>query len=158
MESFTFFWRETEPLGEFSQWFPCSFTVDGVTYNCAEQFMMAGKAKLFNDPATLAKIMKETDPHQQKKMGREVKNYLDPVWSQNAKDIVYNGNYAKFSQNPNLKELLLNTQGTLVEASPYDRIWGIGLAANDKRAKIREAWRGTNWLGEVLTRLRENLR
>jgi ribA/ribD-fused uncharacterized protein len=97
-----------------------------------------------------------TSPKQQKALGRTVRGFSEPLWNEGAKEVVYKGSRAKYGQNPELKELLLSTAGTtLVEASPYDSIWGIGLRASDSRAKSRETWRGTNWLGETLTRLRD---
>jgi hypothetical protein len=152
-EKFTFFWN-----GPFSQWEPCKFKFDDVTYNCAEQFMMAMKAKLFDDYDTLERIMTEDSPREQKKLGRQVKGFNAERWNNVAREYVYEGNYAKFTQNPDLLEKLLATKGTiLVEASPYDCIWGIGLKETDKAAKDRSKWRGTNWLGEILTGLREDL-
>ena len=71
---------------------------------------------------------------------------------------MFQGNYAKFTQNPDLLKTLIDTIGTtLVEASPYDKVWGIGLAEDDPKALNRETWEGTNWLGEVLTDLRTYL-
>ena len=160
MEKFTFFWRvDEEPYGCFSQWFWCKFFHNDIEYNCAEQWMMASKARLFNDQETLAKIMATDDPRTQKKLGRAVKNFDEAEWNKVAKTCVHFGNRYKFEQNPKLKEILLATAGTtLVEASPYDAIWGIGLTADDPRALTRETWLGTNWLGEVLTNLREHLK
>lgn len=150
---FTYFWK-----GPFSQWHRSTFTVDGVEYNTAEQYMMAGKARLFGDEETLQKIMKETHPREQKSFGREVKNFVEGEWNEKAKDIVFKGNMAKFTQNEDLKKMLLATEGTyLVEASPLDSIWGIGLAEDDERAKKKETWKGTNWLGEVLDKVREKI-
>lgn len=152
-EKFTLFWN-----GPFSQWEECEFEVDGVTYNCAEQYMMAAKAKLFNDNDTLDRIMEAEQPREQKKLGRLVKGFNAERWNAVAKEIVYEGNYAKFTQNARLLRKLLDTKGTtLVEASPYDCIWGIGLKETDKNARNREKWRGSNWLGEILTGLREDL-
>lgn len=153
IEAFTFFWN-----GVFSQWHLCTFVIDNVLYNCAEQFMMAEKARLFGDDHTLQDILTTHRPREQKALGRQVKNF-DPVkWDQNAKLIVYRGNMAKFEQNIRLYNELMMTKGTiLVEASPYDKIWGIGLGAEDPRALNRETWLGTNWLGEVLTTLREDI-
>lgn len=153
MEQFTFFWS-----GPFSNWHPSKFEVDGVKYNCSEQFMMAEKARLFNDQDTLAKILASSNPKDQKACGRLVQKFNKDKWEAVARDVVYKGCLAKFSQNPDLKEALLATVGTsMVEASPYDRIWGIGLAKDDPRAKDRSKWRGTNWLGETLDRVREEL-
>lgn len=152
-EKFTFFWD-----GPFSQWHPSTFEVDDVIYNCAEQFMMASKAKLFKDEDTFERIMDEDHPREQKKLGRLVKNFDSERWNNVARDIVYEGNYAKFTQNPDLLDKLLVTrETTLVEASPYDCVWGIGMAEGDEGIGDRDNWRGTNWLGEVLTGLREDL-
>lgn len=151
-EKFTFFWN-----GVFSQWYPSPFKIMEVTYNCAEQFMMANKAILFDDRDIYDKIMKSRSPKEQKALGRQVKNFDAEKWNSIAKNIVYEGNKAKFEQNPDMYATLLATHGTtLVEASPYDCVWGIGLAENDPRANDRTQWRGTNWLGETLTNLRQD--
>lgn len=152
-EQFTFFWD-----GPFSQWEPSEFEVNDVTYNCAEQYMMAEKARMFGDEDTLDRIMEEDSPREQKKLGRSVKGFNAERWNARARDIVYEGNYAKFTQNPDLLDKLMATRGTtLVEASPYDCIWGIGMSETDDGVTDRNNWRGTNWLGEVLTGLREDL-
>ena len=153
MEQFTFFWS-----GPFSNWHPAPFKVNSILYNCSEQFMMAEKARMFDDIETLKRIMNAIDPSDQKRYGRQVKNFDKDKWDAQAKDIVYRGCYAKFTQNEDLKKELLSTVGTtLVEASPEDCIWGIGLRKTDPRAKNRKTWRGTNWLGEVLMKVREDL-
>lgn len=152
-EKFTLFWH-----GPFSQWHPCEFEVDGVRYNCAEQYMMAEKARLFKDDESLAKIMEASSPKVQKALGRKVENFDPEAWNAYAKVAVFKGNRAKFSQNQELLGKLFDTRGTtLVEASPFDRIWGIGLGPNHPDANDRFKWRGTNWLGEVLTDVREKL-
>ena len=153
MERFTFFWS-----GPFSQWYLARFVVDGVRYNCAEQYMMAGKARLFGDEKTERAIMSCSDPKAQKAHGRDVKPFNAQKWDNVSPEVVYAGNYAKFTQNADLKALLLETVGTtLVEASPYDKLWGIGLSASDPRAKTRSTWKGKTGLGETLTRLRDDL-
>lgn len=155
-EQFTFFWKTESP---FSQWHPSEFTINEIKYCCAEQYMMACKAKLFNDLDALNKIMATDDPRKQKKLGRQVNNFNAEMWEQNCKSVVYDGNKAKFTQNPKLLEALLATgDTTLVEASPYDKTWGIGLSENDPLAHSRDTWQGTNWLGEILTKLRNDLR
>lgn len=154
-EKFTYFWGEAP----FSQWSPATFVVNGITYNCTEQWMMAEKARMFNDEETLAKIMAATHPRDQKKLGRQVKGFEVDKWNASAKDVVYAGNRAKFTQNPDmLAELLATTGTTLVEASPYDKIWGIGMSDFEaKGCGGRAGWRGLNWLGEVLTLLRDDI-
>lgn len=155
MEQFTFFWRTKSP---FSQWHRSVFSVDGVQYTTAEQYMMAEKARLFNDVVALKKIFATDDPRTQKALGRQIKGYSDTVWNKVARNKVYIGNHAKFTRNAMLLKKLLETKGTtLVEASPTDKKWGIGLDENDERAKKRETWQGANWLGEVLTVLRDDI-
>jgi ribA/ribD-fused uncharacterized protein len=155
MSEYTFFFTESSP---FSQWYRCSFRVDDVAFNCAEQFMMHGKAKLFDDAGVAAEILAATHPRDHKALGRKVKNFDDAAWKRARERIVLDGNRAKFTQNPELQTLLLATRGTtLVEASPYDRIWGIGLAATDPRAQDATQWKGQNLLGKILTALRDEL-
>lgn len=142
----------------FSQWYPCKFEVDGKTYNCAEQYMMHQKAVLMDDMERAEIIMALDEPREMKQQGRYVENFDKKIWDKCCQDVVEKGNMAKFSQNEELKERLLRTfPRTLVEASPMDRIWGIGLAKEDHRAWNKQTWRGRNLLGEVLTRVRDNL-
>jgi ribA/ribD-fused uncharacterized protein len=150
-EKFTLFWE-----GPFSQWHPCEFVVNRLKFNCAEQFMMYSKALLFNDTQTAEKILQAISPKEQKVLGRKTQNFDENIWSLFREGIVYSGSYAKFTQNLELREILLATKGTtLVEASPYDKIWGIGLSESDPRAKVKTEWDGLNLLGETLTRVRE---
>jgi ribA/ribD-fused uncharacterized protein len=152
---YTFFFTEKNP---FSQWYPCSFVVDGLTFNCAEQYMMHGKARLFDDNKVAAQILAAAHPREHKALGRKVSPFDAKVWERERERIVKDGNRAKFTQNAELLALLLATKGTtLVEASPYDKIWGIGLAASDPRAQDPKQWRGKNLLGKVLTELRDEL-
>lgn len=153
-QKFTFFWS-----GTFSQWNPSDFIVDGIKFTHAEQYMMYGKAMLFNDAATAEKVMQASHPRDQKALGRTVANFDKDVWEKHCKEIVYAGNYAKFIQNPSmLAELMATGDTELVEASPKDTIWGIGLSEEDPRAQSKETWQGTNWLGIILTKLREDLK
>ena len=153
-DRFVFFWG-----GWPSQWHPSPFVIDGQSYRCAEQYMMAEKARLFGDTEVLRKILKATSPRAQKALGRQVRGFDAGRWTAACRDAVYRGNLAKFSQDEELRALLLATgDRTLVEASPTDRIWGIGLAADDPRAQDPSAWRGTNWLGEALMQVRTTLR
>lgn len=119
---------------------------------------MVAKARLFDDDESLVQILKSTDPKTAKALGRKVKNFDGSVWDQNARRLVTEGNIAKFSQNKHLREFLLATGDTvLVEASPFDRIWGIGLKADDDRAKDPLTWQGQNLLGFALMDVREEL-
>jgi ribA/ribD-fused uncharacterized protein len=155
MAEYTFFFTDKSP---FSQWYPCRFVVDGNTFTCAEQFMMHGKAVLFRDAESAAKILAADHPRTHKAIGRKVKGFDDATWKREREAIVMAGSRAKFTQNGDLRDKLLATRGTtLVEASPYDRIWGIGLAATDPRALDANQWRGQNLLGKILTALREEL-
>jgi ribA/ribD-fused uncharacterized protein len=152
-EPFTHFWS-----GPFSQWHGCRFVVDGRVYNCTEQYMMEQKAILFGDDEAAEKIRRARHPKEQKSLGRKVRNFDAARWNLVARDIVFAGNWAKFTQDERLKGALLATRGTtLVEASPYDAIWGIGLAESDPRAADRSTWQGTNWLGQVLTAVRDEI-
>jgi ribA/ribD-fused uncharacterized protein len=152
---YTFFFTEASP---FSQWYRCTFTAGGTTFHCAEQYMMHGKALLFGDAQVAAEILAADHPRQHKALGRKVKGFDDAAWRRERLAIVRAGNHAKFTQNPALRDLLLATRGTtLVEASPYDKIWGIGLAASDPRAQDAKQWKGQNLLGQILTALRDEL-
>lgn len=154
-ETFTLFYHTESP---FSQWHPAEFTIDGNHFHSAEQYMMYGKAMLFEDEQTAQRILRAKHPREQKQLGREVQHFNKKHWQQHARDIVYKGNEAKFTQNPHLLSALLSTAGTtLVEASPSDTIWGVGLEADNPLILNRNTWKGTNWLGEVLTSLRDTL-
>jgi ribA/ribD-fused uncharacterized protein len=143
----------------FSNWHPSKFVdQDGIEYNCSEQWMMSEKARFFGDDIIREMILVSKDPSEQKDLGRRVKNFNSSSWELVAKDLVYKGLFYKFTQNDSMLKKLLETKGTLiVEASPYDKIWGIGLAENDKRIHDPKNWLGKNWLGEVLTKLRDDL-
>lgn len=142
----------------FSQWFEASFEVEGQRYPTAEHFMMAEKARVFGDFETRASILSARSPDEAKTLGRRVKGFDDATWDQARFDIVVRANEAKFSQNPGLQAFLLGTgDRVLVEASPVDPIWGIGLAANDERALQPHQWCGLNLLGFALMEVRARL-
>ncbi|MER6302821.1 NADAR family protein [Kitasatospora sp. NPDC001539] len=158
------FWGHTPRKGGgtnqecLSQWWPCRFTVDGVAYPSAEHWMMAGKARMFGDEAVEQRILAARTPAEAKKLGRLVRGFDDQVWAAGRFDLVVEGNVAKFSQDEALRAYLLGTGGrVLVEASPLDRIWGIGLAADDVRAERPVEWRGLNLLGFALMEARARL-
>lgn len=141
-----------------SQWWPAEFTVDGLVFPTAEHFMMHRKALLFGDEETAARILRARHPNEAKNLGREVRGYDDAVWAAHRFDLVVAGNLAKFGQHALLCRYLLGTSDqVLVEASPVDRVWGIGLAADDERAASPATWRGGNLLGFVLMDVREQL-
>lgn len=153
MMRFTFFYG-----GPFSQWYHAPMTVDAITYVTAEQYMMYRKAMLFGDTNIARLIMETEDPKRQKKLGRAVVPYDDDEWMEIADSVVYYGNSHKFDQHPALRNQLLMTEGTmLVEASPYDLRWGIGLSSDDARALVQSEWRGENRLGKILTQIREEI-
>ncbi|EAC5507434.1 NADAR family protein [Listeria monocytogenes] len=142
----------------FSQWWICSFKVDGVEYNCAEQFMMAEKAKLFNDMEMREKILAAKHPKQAKDFGRLISGFQEDIWLKNRFNIVMRANQAKFSQNEELKKFLMQTKKRiLVEASPVDKIWGIGMAADNKNVENPLYWKGLNLLGFALMAVRDEL-
>ncbi|WP_406142931.1 NADAR family protein [Streptomyces anulatus] len=142
-----------------SQWWPSPFTVDGVTYASAEHWMMAGKARLFGDPEAERAAVSATSPAAAKKAGRLVRGFDEDVWIRERFALVVAGSTHKFGQDPELGGYLLGTgDRVLVEASPLDRIWGIGLAADDERVERPQEWRGLNLLGFALMEARERLR
>jgi ribA/ribD-fused uncharacterized protein len=143
----------------FSQWWVAPFEVDGVRYPTAEHWMMAGKAKLFGDPGALARITATASPSVAKKEGRLVQNFIPDTWNRYKYELVVVGNWHKFSQNDELKRFLLETgDQVLVEASPLDRVWGIGLGADKPAARNPQTWKGENLLGFALMEVREKLR
>jgi len=161
---YLFFWGHQPPKDGkttkscFSQWYESPFVIDDIVYQTAEHWMMAAKARLFGDDDTLTKILESSDPKTAKALGRTVKNFDSDVWTANARRLVTEGNLAKFGQNHELGAFLLGTGNlVLVEASPYDRIWGIGLMADDEKAKSPVTWQGENLLGFALMDVREQL-
>ena len=152
-DNFVFFWG-----GTYSQWCPSKFTIDGIEYNCTEQYMMAKKALMFADLDAYENIMHSKHPNEQKAFGRKVENFDKNHWEKYCRKIVFDANYAKFTQNPKMKEELLATGNReIVEASPEDRIWGIGLHESDPRCLDKSKWEGTNWLGEAIMQVRTEL-
>jgi len=160
---FVFFWSHRTPPGQltaacFSQWYPAGFDLDGIHYPTAEHYMMAEKALLFEDDEIYDKILHTNHPGAAKRLGRQVRGFRDDVWRGERYDIVVRGNLAKFSQHDDLRDYLLGTNDrVLVEASPKDKIWGIGLPQDDPRARQPSQWRGLNLLGFALMEVREQL-
>jgi ribA/ribD-fused uncharacterized protein len=141
-----------------SQWFFASFVIDGVTYKTAEHFMMAEKARLFRDDEALAAILEAPTPSEAKRLGRAVRNYDDKAWGRARSLSVVKGNIAKFDQNEAMGAFLKSTgESILVECSPRDRIWGIGMGASNPDARVPSKWRGQNLLGFALVAARAEL-
>jgi ribA/ribD-fused uncharacterized protein len=151
-EQFHFFYG-----GPFSQWAFSPFTLNGIWYKTAEHYMMWFKDQVFG--GTLSqRILAADHPLEAKNLGREIPNFNLAVWNAVAKQGVYRGNMGKFTQNPLMLFQLMETHGyTLVEASPTDVIWGIGLSEYDPLRLDRTNWKGTNWLGEVIEEVRDTL-
>ena len=144
--------------GFFSQWHLKDMEINGIKYNCCEQYMMAQKAWFFNDAISYSRIMKSTHPSTQKEYGRQVSNFDKVLWEEVCRQYVFDANFTKFSHT-DYKDLLLGTgDREIVEASPYDKIWGIGLGENNPDALDKAKWKGTNWLGEALMKVRKVLR
>ena len=151
-EKYYLFWRS-----KFGQWHMSDMfdPITGLTFNCAEQFMMYKKAELFGDKDIMNKIMMSGDAREQKNLGRKVKGYDEDKWNAVAVEIVAYGNYLKFTQNPKLLKLMFKYKDLiLVEASPIDKKWGIGLAEEDPRALDESQWQGENLLGKALMKAR----
>ena len=151
--------RATVTKSCLSQWYKSDFVVDGIKYCCMEQYMMAQKALLFGDSVNYFKIMGTDIPRDMKRLGRQVKGFDSDIWDSVSMDIVRTGNYHKFTQNEKLMEFLLNTGNTvLVEASPYDHVWGAGIDDTNPDIYMPSKWKGRNLLGFCLMQVRDNIR
>jgi ribA/ribD-fused uncharacterized protein len=162
---FLFFWGHRPERdgsvgpGCLSQWWPASFSIEGLDFATAEHYMMWRKARLFRDEDVAGQILAARQPNEAKALGRRVRGFDQATWEAHRFDIVVAGSTAKFGQHPDLREFLQATgDRVLVEASPHDRIWGIGLAAGDERAADPAQWRGLNLLGFAILRARAVLR
>lgn len=143
-----------------SQWFPAGFGHEGCHFFTAEHWMMWHKALTFGDQAVADAILTTVDVKKVKALGRKVKNYDDATWAAARYEIVVQGNLLKFNQNPAFKAYLLATGNkVIVEASPYDAVWGIGMTADEARKVTAPSdWRGTNLLGYALMEVRDTLK
>jgi ribA/ribD-fused uncharacterized protein len=161
---FIYFWGNENKYNEvgkfcFSQWFESHFVVENITYKTSEHWMMAQKAKLFNDQSTFNKIISCDKPGEAKELGRQVVNFDAEIWEKNRFEIVKTGNVYKFTQNNKIGEYLVKTGNRiLVEASPVDIIWGNGLSYDSKDIENVSEWRGLNLLGFALMEVRELLK
>jgi ribA/ribD-fused uncharacterized protein len=161
---FLFFWGHSNTLKEqvgkfcFSQWFELPFTVDGINYQTAEHWMMANKALLFDDINTYQKIISANSPGEAKELGRQILGFDEQIWATNRYAIVVNGNIHKFNQYTQFADFLINTKDRiLVEASPIDKIWGIGLSKDTEHIDNPYFWNGQNLLGFALMEVRDFL-
>lgn len=162
---YLFFWGHQVPddgtvkSSCLSQWYPAAFELEGIVYPTAEHWMMASKARLFGDDVILHEILEAADPKTAKALGRKVKDFEDDVWKRNCRRLVTQGNVAKFSQNDELRMFLIGTEDhVIVEASPFDRIWGIGLSVSNEKSKHPSTWLGQNLLGFALMDVRERVK
>ncbi|WP_051286921.1 NADAR family protein [Paenibacillus taiwanensis] len=162
---YLFFWGHTpkRPGGVdsscFSQWYPASFEEAGIRYETAEHYMMAKKAELFGDEAIRKQILAQSHPNQAKALGRKVSSFDHEVWDAHKFHIVEQANRLKFTQHLNLQAYLLGTDDrVLVEASPYDKVWGIGMGKDHPQAEQPEHWKGENLLGFALMAVRDYIR
>lgn len=155
-DGYVFFWKPAESFGELGQWFPSPFVLEGKSFATAEQFMMYCKATMFNDSDMAEQILYsgETSPANHKKMGRGVRNFNEKLWNELSMNIVVIGNLCKFTQNPKLLTILMDTgDKELVEASALDRIWGVGFEKKNALKYIGK-W-GMNKLGKALMIVRK---
>ena len=145
---------------EYSQWFKKDGIIqeDGVKYSSAEQYMMAKKAELFKDLSIKEEILKYSNPNKIKKLGRKISNFNEKIWDDNKIEIVTQGNFLKFSQNKELNDLLImDKELIIVEASPVDKIWGIGLHFDDNLVLEEKNWNGENLLGICIMKARKKI-
>lgn len=169
-EDYVFFWKGW--LSNFwrapfiAEWQDGSNPLEQVGVNpsqpffCTEQYFMFMKACTFKDWEIAKKILKTTMPQEAKKLGQQVRGYKDDIWSAIRQQVMYDANWCKYTQNQDLKDKLLNPDWDgkhLVEASPYDRIWAVGLEETDPRILDPTQWRGQNLLGKVLDQVRDDL-
>ena len=153
LDLYDFFWG-----GPFSNWYPSNFVVEGRRFNCGEQFMMFEKAMTFEDEITANVIMETSNPRDQKKLGRKVRNYDDKVWSEVRYEKVKRGLLEKYKQDPFFYNYLKERKDKIiVEASPYDRIWGIGFGENDPDLLEKKDKWGLNLLGRCIMEIADEL-
>lgn len=161
---YIFFWGHTQTKDKsitkccFSQWWLSDFFINEQKYLCMEQYMMAEKARLFEDKDIEIKILESAKQGTIKALGRKVKNFDETIWNKYKYSIVLNGNYQKFTQNKELKDFLIASKNKIiVEASPYDKIWGIGMSIEDENIENPMMWKGQNLLGFALMEVRNSL-
>lgn len=161
---YIFFWGHTQAEDNtitktcFSQWWLSDFFIHEQKYLCMEQYMMAEKARLFEDKDIEKQILESTKQGKMKALGRKVKNFNEAIWNRYKYSIVLNGNYEKFTQNKAIKDFLIASKNKIiVEASPHDKIWGIGMSIEDKNIENPMMWQGQNLLGFALMEVRNKI-
>ena len=153
-DTHVFFWGS-----EFSNWYSCKFKYMDIEFSNTEQAFMWEKANYFDDTATADLILKTPNPKENKKLGRKVRNFDVEKWMLLSYAFMVGVNYSKYKQNEDLKQILLSTDNkVLVEASPYDKIWGIGLGLDNDNCLDETKWQGMNLLGQALMEVRKQLR
>lgn len=151
MSKLVVFYKTNQPYSNFH---PCCFELDGRRFTTSEHAMMYCKAMLFDDEETAEKIVAASHPKKAKSLGRKVAGFTDDVWKQHREAVMERVLYAKFSQNERLKAKLMNVPRDclFVEASPHDRVWGVGLS--QVQAESGHPFRGLNLLGKCLDRVK----
>jgi len=160
-----FFWKPVAGNGWFSNWYSCKFMEDNVTYTSSEQYFMVKKAELFmsdihavENKKIIKKMLETDDQSEIRTLGRKVQGFNEQVWKKNRLQIMINANILKFTQNRDLCQKLMDTNGQLlVEASPSDNIWGIGLTEEKAKKLNPNEWPGENLLGFSLMFVRDML-
>lgn len=161
---FLFFYGHTNDKKEvtkssLSQWYIKDFRDNDLVFNCMEKYMMYNKALLFDDKDIANEILNNNQPKAIKELGRKVKNFNDEIWDKMKYKIVFTGNYYKFSQNTDLRNFLISTKNkVLVEASPYDKVWGIKMKYDDENIENPFYWKGENLLGFALMEVRDEIK
>lgn len=152
-DNYEFFWG-----GIYSNWAPSDIVVGDKTFNCVEQYMMYKKAEVAGDTESMQAVMNTQMPNEQKAIGRRIKNYDDAKWAAVRYEIVKEAIRAKFTQHADLKEKLLASGNKhIVEASPYDVVWGIGMGEDHPDRFDESKWRGDNLLGKCIMDVRAEL-
>jgi len=143
-----------------SNFYHTSFEIDGVKYNCVEQYFQYQKAITFCAQDIAEKILKTTSPTLQKSLGcKSIPNFNGKIWNSMCINIMQKGLYAKFSQNLKLKQFLVDTgDKILVEAAPRDLFWGVGFGKTNEKIQDPKKWRGQNRLGFELMKTRKLIR
>lgn len=154
-----YFHLPTEPNGYLSNWYPASFVIDNVTFTSTEQYIMYRKCLAFGDNVCASAVRNTDDPQEQQNLGRKANGYVDCVWAGMRQIVAFQGLFAKFSQNEDLKQKLLDT-GTawLVECAYSDTTWACGIRLTDDARFDTANWRGQNLLGFALMEVRRMLR